>query len=299
MEYRVSQNSLEPSFLFRLYQLEPPRTSAAGRSTHSELSMYPLWHNDLPTHRPRLITRAEQRHRAEGFSPRKDLVPEVLADDTLALAKQRFGGDAAPRLSGLARWLDTRLEDLITERWSGAVQDYTTVMTARARVGLLQFPRLASRVSPEDVVNDAWCKIQQYPFRGTTESHYYAWLLRLTATAVIDAARRHLSGRRAPSAEARPSTFDDPNNPFDRAVRVLYQSTPSAKLRREEFLVTLLAAVERMPMFDRSVALRTLNGEAINEIASALECPGQRVQGALTRILRQVRILLNDHPGAQ
>ena len=44
--------------------------------------------DDLAAHRPRLIGRADQRRRAEAFPPHPDLAPEVLADDTLALAEQ-------------------------------------------------------------------------------------------------------------------------------------------------------------------------------------------------------------------
>jgi hypothetical protein len=59
--------------------------------------MRPLCRDDLMSHRPRLIARSDQRRRAEGFSPRPNLVPEVLADDTLALAERLLGGTTEPR----------------------------------------------------------------------------------------------------------------------------------------------------------------------------------------------------------
>lgn len=48
--------------------------------------MLSFHHADLAAHRPRLLARADHRHRAEGLPPRADLTPVAMVDDTLAAA---------------------------------------------------------------------------------------------------------------------------------------------------------------------------------------------------------------------
>ncbi len=260
--------------------------------------MPPICRPELIAHRPRLLARADQRHRAEGLSPHPDLTPAALVDATLDLAGRLLVDVEATPQGVLDGWLDARLELLITDRWNAVVRDYTDMMTGYARVRLAVWRLPGRRVEPLEVVNEAWinARANGASFRGTTDAEYRCWLLKILDAKLTDTLRWQTAQRRNPNREVSAADSELGPDPFDSAVEILYQSTPSSRLRREEFLTQLLIVVERMPEPDRGVATLTMNGQSPAEIAAELGFSVEKVRGVLGRVLKLIRreLLANE-----
>lgn len=157
--------------------------------------------------------------------------------------------------------------------------------------------RLAARVDPSDVVQDALTNAAAAldAYLRERPLPFYPWLRRLALLRLTDAHRRHLrAGRRTVARE------EPPGLP-DASVRQLAErlaspvSGPSAGLRRRERSDRVRAVLDRLPERDREIlVLRYLEDLTTAEAAAALGVSEGTAKVRLLRALRRLRELLHE-----
>jgi RNA polymerase sigma-70 factor (ECF subfamily) len=171
-------------------------------------------------------------------------------------------------------------------------------------VELRMDPRLAARVDPSDVVQDAlveadarldvYVRDQPLPF--------YPWLRQLAWDRLADVHRRHVrAARRSVTREqANPSGLSD-NSALELAGRLVETGAgPSDLARREELRVLVRAALERLSESDREVlVLRHLEQMSVKEIAAVLGVSEGAVKTRTLRALRRLRTLLDNNRSSE
>ena len=158
--------------------------------------------------------------------------------------------------------------------------------------------RLASRIDPSDVVQDAladasrrlddYLRDRPLPFLG--------WLRQLTAERVIDAHRRHITAQaRSVRREApQPESWDDSCSALGRRLAA-DDTSPSGRLARQERLERVMAALAAMPPKDREVLImRHIEQLPAARIAEAVGSTTGAVEVRLFRALVRLRARLED-----
>lgn len=153
-------------------------------------------------------------------------------------------------------------------------------------------PRLAARLDPSDVVQDALVQAVRAAdqYRGATDGELAAWLrqilVRTMANAVRDAGReKRDAGRERSIQEAVEQT----------SVRLeawlaADASSPSQRAIRNEDIVLLTAAVERLPDAQReALTLHHLQRWTLDAVAEHMNRTPAAVAGLIKRALRQLR----------
>jgi RNA polymerase sigma-70 factor (ECF subfamily) len=133
-------------------------------------------------------------------------------------------------------------------------------------------------------------------FRGRTEGEFMAWLRRSLARNLTDAVKRL---RRRKRDIARDASLRDL---VDRSAARLEHwcadenaSTPSFRARRQERIVALTDAIERLPAAQReAVILRHLHGLGLEEIARLMERSTSSVASLLHRGVTSLRARAGD-----
>ncbi len=153
-------------------------------------------------------------------------------------------------------------------------------------------PELQGRVDVEGVVQqtllEAW--------RSAPERAGWAgWLRRLLAHNLTDALREIRAGKRD---VAREQALDDQMTASSAKLAdflATKQSSPSARLAREERAIRVAAALEQLPPAQReALVLQHWHGWSLDQIATHMERTPAAVAGLLKRGLRQLRVLLSD-----
>jgi RNA polymerase sigma-70 factor, ECF subfamily len=159
---------------------------------------------------------------------------------------------------------------------------------ARAQVE----PKLQNRLDLEGVVQqtllEAW---QSAPERAG----WSVWLRRLLAHNLADELRKLRAGKRDParvqSLEAELAASSAQLVDFLEAK----QSSPSAKLAREEQALRVAAALDQLPPAQReALVLQHWHGWTLAQIGEHLDRSPAAVAGLLKRGLRQLRVLLEE-----
>jgi RNA polymerase sigma-70 factor (ECF subfamily) len=178
------------------------------------------------------------------------------------------------------------------ERGLDAYRDYLHLL-ARLQLG----PRLRGRLDPSDVVQETLLKAHAAldQFRGRTEAERVAWLRRILAHTLADAARQfdrqqgdqHVSLEQAlGESSARLESWLAAEAP-----------APNARVEREEQLLRLATALGRLPEDQRTaIELRHLQGYSVPAIAEMTGRTVASVAGLLRRGLKALRGLLDDEP---
>jgi RNA polymerase sigma-70 factor (ECF subfamily) len=165
----------------------------------------------------------------------------------------------------------------------------------RRMVALRLDPRLAPRVDPSDVVQEALAVADRrlFDFLRDRPLPFYPWLRRLARDRLADLRRRHVrAGSRTVMREEPPALPDA--SVQELAERLFARSgSPSARAQREERRARVRVALDRLPDRDREVlVLRHLEQLATSEIAAELGVTEATVHTRHLRALRRLRDLL-------
>jgi RNA polymerase sigma-70 factor (ECF subfamily) len=159
-------------------------------------------------------------------------------------------------------------------------------------------PRLASRVDPSDIVQEAFVEaVKQLPgYIQKPAIPLYPWLRQLAANRLAAAYQRHLHAQRR--SVAREVSLDLGLSSASVALLadrlVSTQTTPSRELGRKELERQVREALSRLPLIDREVLiLRFVEQLSSQETAAILgisaEAVGMRRLRALRRLSDELR----------
>jgi RNA polymerase sigma-70 factor (ECF subfamily) len=199
--------------------------------------------------------------------------------DTARLIEQARRGDGRARHDLLVRHR-TRLRQMVAVRMDR---------------------RLAARVDPSDVVQDALAEAQRAmdDYLRDRPLPFYPWLRRLAWERLIQLHRQHVeAGRRSLLREQ----AMDPGLPDQSAMMLVNRliasgTSPSRHAIREETRGRVRAALDELPSRDREVlALRFLEQLSTAEAAAVLGIGEGAVKSRLLRAVARLRDLL-DGPG--
>jgi RNA polymerase sigma-70 factor (ECF subfamily) len=163
-------------------------------------------------------------------------------------------------------------------------------------------PRLAARVDPSDIVQEALADatVHLSDYLRDRPLPFYVWLRRLAWERLVMARRQHIGARkRSINREERRDGLPLPDESAAALIdRLLASGTsPSARLIRDERRRRLLEALEALPDRDREVlVLRYLEGLSTDEIAAELGTTKGAVMTRHTRALDRLRGLFEDEP---
>jgi len=178
--------------------------------------------------------------------------------------------------------------------WLGRYRDYLRLL---ARLHL--DPLLQGKVDPSDAVQEALLKAQQCldQFRGTTEAEEAAWLRAILASTLAGLLRRFTRQQRDAALERSLHASLDQSSGRLEAWLADKEESPSDQIARQELLLRLAAALEALPLDQRTVIeLRYLHGQSIAAIEQATGRSNASVAGLLRRGLDRLRNLFEDSP---
>jgi len=158
-------------------------------------------------------------------------------------------------------------------------------------------PRLAARVDPSDVVQEALAeasqKLPEYLRRRPLP--FYPWLRRIAWETLIDLHTRHVSVQKRSVTREGPGDLDLSENSTMQLIDQLVASgtSPSRRMVRKEVRERVRAALERLPTRDREVMiLRHLEQLTLKEIAAVLDITEPAAQSRYRRAVERLHIVL-------
>jgi RNA polymerase sigma-70 factor (ECF subfamily) len=175
-------------------------------------------------------------------------------------------------------------------------RDYLRLL-ARAQLG----PRLQAKLDPSDVVQQTLLEAHRdlAQFRGTTSGELAAWLRRILARNLANAARDLGRDKRDVSREQSLQALIEASSARLEAWLAADGPSPSESAGRHEQAARLAAALATLPEPQRlAVELRHLHGWTLNDIAEHLEKSPAAVAGLLHRGLERLRTLLDEQESA-
>jgi RNA polymerase sigma-70 factor (ECF subfamily) len=156
-------------------------------------------------------------------------------------------------------------------------------------------PRLRGKLDPSDLVQQTFVKALQAldQFRGQTDAELGAWLRQILARTLTNALRDLQRDKR--------DVFKE--RPLDAAVEASSarleawladpHSSPDERAERNERLLRLSAALERLPADQReAVVLHHLQGWTVDAVAAHLGRTAAAVAGLIKRGMKQLRLAL-------
>ena len=154
--------------------------------------------------------------------------------------------------------------------------------------------RLQGRLGASDDVQETMQEayVQRDNFRGDNTAQLAGWLRQILRNNMIDAARRHLRGKRAVNMERSVEAMNRSSLRMD-AVLAGNDTSPSEYLMRHEQLLTMAAAMEKLPEDQKTaVRLKHLEGLSLKEIGESMDRSPPAVAGLLHRGLKRLRELM-------
>ncbi|MCA8944078.1 MAG: sigma-70 family RNA polymerase sigma factor [Planctomycetes bacterium] len=175
------------------------------------------------------------------------------SDDTTALLARLADGDEAALETLFSRMRDKLLR------------------MVRYRID----PRLAGRIDPDDVLQEAWIAAVQRieSFHTEDETAVFLWLRKITVQVLVDLHRKHLGAQmRAADQEVRIHAPVGPNSATMSALLVASLTSPSGAAMRAEQGAKLAAALDAMDPVDREIVmLRHFEELGNEEVAAVLD----------------------------
>ena len=160
--------------------------------------------------------------------------------------------------------------------------------------------RLQGKLDASGVVQQTLWEAHQglKDFRGTTEAEVAAWLRRILVRNLTDEVRKLAAGKRDLARERSLEQAVEQSSANLAAWLAHDQSSPSEQAARQEQLVELAAAIDRLPEDQRTaVELHHLEGHSLAEVGRQMQRSKEAVAGLLFRGLKRLRQLLP--PGAR
>jgi RNA polymerase sigma-70 factor, ECF subfamily len=176
-----------------------------------------------------------------------------------------------------------------------ADRDYLLVL-ARLRMPA----RLRAKADVSDVVQQTLLKAHANAdqLRAETEDGRRAWLRQILANEIVDLARRFTADARDAGREQVIRRGLDESSVRLDALLAADQSSPSERAGRVDELLTLTAAIARLPPDQRTaVELKHLDGWPVDRIAAEMGKTGEAVGGLLRRGMVALRAALAEGRG--
>jgi RNA polymerase sigma-70 factor (ECF subfamily) len=172
----------------------------------------------------------------------------------------------------------------------------------RRMVAVRMDHRLASRIDPSDVVQEALVEADRLldHYLRDPPLPFYPWLRQFAWQRLCHLHRYHIGARRRSMTREEPWEMPLPDHSaLDLARRLLADGTsPSRRLIREEMRACVRSALERLDPRDREVlVLRYLEGLTTAEIAAVLGIRSGAVKMRHLRALERLRGLLDAELG--
>jgi RNA polymerase sigma-70 factor (ECF subfamily) len=158
-------------------------------------------------------------------------------------------------------------------------------------------PRLQSKLDPSDIVQQTLLKAHQNlaQFRGSGEAERAAWLRRILANTLADAAREFGGAKRDVALEQSLEATVQQSSARLEAFLGSAPSSPSTQAMRHEQLARLASALAELPEDQRrAVEMHYLQDCTVTEVAGYLQRTERAAAGLLRRGLQKLRDLLQD-----
>jgi RNA polymerase sigma-70 factor (ECF subfamily) len=171
----------------------------------------------------------------------------------------------------------------------------------RRLVALRMDPRLAARLDPSDVVQEALVEADRRldAYLRERPLPFYPWLRQLAGERLADAHRRHVGAARRSVTREEANQPGGPGSSAAALVDCLLASGlgPSEAARRQEAKDRVRAALARLAEADREVlALRYVEQLPASEVAAVLGLSEAAVKSRALRAMQRLRTLLGDEP---
>ncbi|HJZ54757.1 MAG TPA: sigma-70 family RNA polymerase sigma factor [Gemmataceae bacterium] len=153
-------------------------------------------------------------------------------------------------------------------------------------------PRLRGKLDPSDVVQEAMVHALRAidQFRGTTDAELAAWLRQILIRALAGAARGFARDKRDAGREQPLTAAVEETSARLEAWLAADASTPSQRAERNEDLVRLTAAIDRLPDAQReALTLYRLRGLGLDEVAGHMGRSPDAVAGLIKKAVHQLR----------
>jgi RNA polymerase sigma-70 factor (ECF subfamily) len=161
-------------------------------------------------------------------------------------------------------------------------------------------PRLAARVDPSDVVQEALAEADAKldGYLRDRPLPFYPWLRQITLERLAQLFRLHVRARRRSVAREEAFELSD-QSAVELAKRLLHRGpSPSRQAMREELRARVREALAELPETDREVlVLRNLEQLSVAETADVLGLTEGAVKMRHVRALTRLRNLLDDLGG--
>ena len=174
----------------------------------------------------------------------------------------------------------------------GRYRELLQVMARRLQLD----PRLKRRFDSSDLVQETLLKAHQAQkqFRGQSEGERIKWLHQILANTARDKIREVHADKRDPNLERSLDAMVNESSARLEAWLAAEQSSPSQKVERQELLLQVGEALNRLQEDQRDAIIRHhLMGEPVSEIARHMGCTKKAVAGLLYRGLNKLREILD------
>ncbi len=163
-------------------------------------------------------------------------------------------------------------------------------------------PRLAARVDPSDVVQEAFAEASQKlpDYLRDRPLPFYPWLRQIAWQRLVRLHQRHIGAqKRTVNRECHAELALPDESVMQLANRLVASGTsPSRRAIREELRGTVRAALDRMAPHDREILVMWyLEQLSVSEIAALMEMTETAVKSRHRRALQRLLRLLEDDAG--
>jgi RNA polymerase sigma-70 factor (ECF subfamily) len=169
----------------------------------------------------------------------------------------------------------------------------------RSMIALRIDCRLAARVDPSDIVQDALTAAHQRlpEYFADPKMAFYSWLRRIARDRLTDAYRMHLGAERRSVLRESPSLPESNNDSYAELARYVAASSisPNRRAMQAELEAHVVDALHRLRPHDREIlVLRYMEQLGVPEIASILGVSQTVVTSRHIRALQRLRRLVRS-----